>query len=590
MKQWRLLSVVFIIGLLGWGCSKKEESTEKILRIPVAAEVKGFDPIDAGDKYASDEIGKVYEGLLQYHYLKRPYTLIPNLAEAMPEVSADGLSYTFKVRPGVLFQDDESFPGGKGRELVAEDFVYSIKRLADPKQQSTGWWLYDGKLKGLNEWRDRNAQKSASDYSEVVDGVMATDKYTVRFVLSRPFPQFLYALAMPYSFVTAKEVVDHYGKEFINHPVGTGPFKMVSKFSVQSRKIEYIKNPTFREKFYPSEGTDEDKTKGLLASAGKRIPLVDKIEVSIQPEEQTRWLNFQKGNLDHISIPKDNFASAVTPSKDLTPEMKEKGMNLDISPSLDVTYIAFQHDMPLFKNKKLRQAMSMAVDKEKENELFYNNTGIPAQSIVPPGIAGYMPSYQNPNRGLQLELAKKTLAEAGYPEGKGLPEIVFDHVGTSPTSRQMAEFFAKNMAEIGINIKLNSGSWPELTDRVRKRTTMMYGMAWGADYPDAENFLQLLYGPNESPGANGSNYKNPEFDELFKKASLMQDSPERTALYEKLNRIAAEEVPLIYGVHRTGFTIVQAWLQNFKATEFEWERAQYLDLDLAKKSELSNKF
>lgn len=590
MKNWRILAAGLLFVVLAVSCTKKDDNKEKILRIPVAAEVKGFDPIDAGDKYSSDEIGKVYEGLLQYHYLKRPYTLIPNLAEALPEVSADGLTYTFKIRPGVLFHDDASFPEGKGRELVADDFVYSIKRLADPKLQSTGWWLLDGKIKGLNEWRDRNTQKEKSDYSENIDGLSATDKYTLRFILSRPFPQFLYALAMPYTFVVPKEAVEKYGKEFINHAVGTGPFKLVSKFSIQARKIEYIKNPTFREKFFPSEGTEDDKAAGRLESAGKRVPLVEKIEVYIQPEEQTRWLNFQKGNLDHIGIPKDNFGTAVTPGKDLSPDMKEKGMVLDISPSLDITYIAFQHDMPLFKNKKLRQAMSMAVDKDRENELFYNNTAIPAQSIVPPGIAGYMPTYLNPYRGRELEKAKAMLAEAGYPEGKGLPEIVFDHVATSPTTRQMAEFFAKNMEDIGIKVKLNGGSWPELTDRVRKRTTQIYGMAWGADYPDAENFLQLLYGPNASPGANGSNYSNAEFDELFKRASLMQDTPERTALYEKLNRIAAEEVPLIYGFHRTSYIISQGWLRNYKATEFEWERAQYLDLDLAKRGELLEKF
>jgi len=591
MKKSLLAVVILAASIALVGCTKKKKDIGKVLHMPVPMAVKGFDPIHASDKYASDEIGKVYEGLLQYHYLKRPYQLIPNLAESLPVVSEDGSTYTFKVKKGVLFQDNEAFPGGKGRELVAADFVYSIKRVADPKLQSTGWWVLDGKIAGLNEWRKANSSKKVVDYSTEVEGLKALDKYTVQFKLTKPFPQFLYSLAMPFHFAVAREVVEKYKKEFLNHPVGTGPFQLTSKFNAQTRKITYEKNPTFRDKFYPTDGNEGDKEKGLLASAGKKLPLVDKIEVSIIEEEQTRWLNFKKGNLDFNSIPKDDFANAITPSKDLTPEMNKKGMKLHIAASLDVTYSAFQHTDPLFKdNKKLRQAMSLGYDIKKVNELFYNGTAQPAQSIVPPGISGFMPSYNSPFRGRDLEGAKKLLASAGYPEGKGLPEILFEHIGTSPTSRQMAEFFQKNMSDLGINIRLSSNSWPELLKKIRTRTAQMWGIAWGADYPDAENFLQLLYGPNSTPGANGSNYDNNEFNTLFKKAAVMQAGPERKALYEKLNRIAAEEVPLIYGVHRTSFVIAQGWLKNFKATEFTGERAQYLGLDLDLKGKLAKEF
>ena len=572
-----VLSIVLISSI---GCTKKRDLSVKELQISVPQKVKGMDPIFANDRYSSNEIARVYEGLLEYHYLKRPYTLVPNLASEMPTVSADGLTYTFKILPGVFFHDDVAFPDGKGRELVAEDFVYSIKRLADPKLQSTGWWILDGKLTGLNEWRDANTGKEVVDYSQVVEGLKALDKYTLQFKLSREFPQFLYSLAMPFTFVVAKEVVDHYGSEFLNHPVGTGAF-VLPNFD-QSNKITYTKNPNFRDKFYPTEASDEFKANGYLDDAGKKLPLVDRIVVSVIIESQPQWLNFQKGNLDYISIPKDNFDSAVTPNNGISEDLQKKGIELLISPSLDVTYTAFNHDNPLFQNVNLRRAMSLAYNVEKSNELFYNNTAMPAQSIVPPGIAGFMPSYKNPYIGPNIEEAKKLLAQAGYPEGKGLPDITYD-CPNSTVSRQTGEFFRKRMAEIGINVVVIENPWPELQKKITNRTVMTYGIAWGADYPDAENFLQLLYGPNKAPGANGSGFNNEEFNKLFERSSRMQDSPERTALYEKLNRIAAEYVPIIYGVHRQTYLLKHGWVKNFVNTDFESGMEKYMNVDLEKK-------
>jgi len=582
MNQLKLLAnlVLSIVLITGVGCTKKRDLSIKELQLSVPQKVKGMDPIFANDRYSSNEIARVYEGLLEYHYLKRPYTLVPNLASEMPKVSADGLTYTFKILPGIFFHDDKAFTNGKGRELVAEDFVYSIKRLADPKLQSTGWWILDGKLKGLNEWREENSGKDLVDYSQEVEGVKAIDKYTLQFKLKREFPQFLYSLAMPFTFVVAKEVVEHYGKEFLNHPVGTGAF-ILPKFD-QSNKITYTKNPNFRDKFYPSEASEEFKAAGYLEDAGKKLPLVDKVVVSVIIESQPQWLNFQKGNLDYIGIPKDNFDSAVTPSNGISDDLQKKGIELLISPSLDVTYTAFNHDNKLFQNVNLRRAMSLAYNVKKSNELFYNNTAMPAQSIVPPGIAGHMSSYKNPYVGPNIEEAKKLLALAGYPEGKGLPEITYD-CPNSTVSRQTGEFFRKRMAEIGIKVRVIQNPWPELQKKITNRTVMMYGIAWGADYPDAENFLQLLYGPNKAPGANGSGYDNDEFNKLFERSSRMQDSPERTALYEKLNRIAAESVPIIYGVHRQTYLLKHSWVKNFVNTDFESGIEKYMNIDLEKK-------
>jgi len=299
-----LMLVLSGIIVLSTGCTKKVNLDEKTLYVNVSAKVKGLDPVNAGDSYSSNEISRVYEGLLTYHYLKRPYQLIPSLAEAMPEVSNNGLTYTFKVKKGIFFHDNKCFPNGKGRELKAKDFVFAVKRMADTKNVSTGWWLLDGKLKGLNEWRDKYKAKDAN-YDEVVEGVKVIDDYTLQFNLSQQYPQFLYSLAMVYTFATPREAVEHYGDDFINNPVGTGPF--ITGPYTQSSRIEYTINPKYRDVYYPTEGSEEDKKAGLLVDAGKKLPLVNKIVVSIMTESQPAWLSFEKGKLDYNGIPKDNF-------------------------------------------------------------------------------------------------------------------------------------------------------------------------------------------------------------------------------------------------------------------------------------------
>lgn len=585
----RLFFVLLTLVITLIGCTREQNFDEKVLNLVTPAKFKGYDPAFAADLYSGNEVGKVYEGLLEFHYLKRPYELTPNLAEAMPTVSTDGLTYTFKLRKDVKFHDSECFPEGKGRQMKADDVVFSIKRLADPKIQSTGWWLVDGKLAGLNEWREKYSSAEVVNYNETVEGIKKIDDFTVQFKLVKPFPQFLYALAMPFTSVVPKEAIDKYGIEFQNYPVGTGPYTL--KYFDNSNKIIYNKNPNFRDKRFPTEGDAGDEAAGLLADAGKKLPLADKIIVNIQIESQPRWLEFQKGNSDLIAVPKDNFDQAIDrKTKTISTDLQKKGVRLNINPALDVTYIAFNHEDPLFKNNlKLRKAMSLAYGRDDANKLFYSGTAFPAQSIIPPGLAGNKKDFKNPWVEKNVEMAKKLLAEAGYPGGKGLPAIRYD-INAGTESRQLAEYFAKQMGEVGIKIQIITNTWPELVKKTNNKSTQIFGMAWGADYPDAENFLGLLYGPNGAPGSNSANYKNAEFDKLFAQAVAMQDTPERTTLYEKLNEMAAEDVPWIFAMHRTEVRLIQGWLRNFKYIEFNHAQAQYLSVDLEVKKELLKKF
>ena len=580
MNKPKLLPVIIIITLsLFSACSKKQDVSERVLNVIAAGDIKGFDPIMSSDIGSASQIAKIYEGLLSYHWLKLPCELIPNLAEEMPVISPDGMMYTFKIKKGVYFQDDIAFPGGKGREIEASDFVYSIKRLADSKNQATGWWILDGKIKGLNEWRNKYQTQPSANYDEEIPGLKAIDKYTLQFQLSKVFPQFLYSLAMPFTFVVPKEVVAKYGPEFINHPVGTGPY--VLPIFDQGKRLVFTKNPTFREKFYPTEASPEYKH--FLTDAGKKLPLVDKIVVNVMVESQPAWLKFNKGEIDYFSIPKDNFSSTIV-GNSLSKDMLDKGISLTIMPSLDVYYIGFNHDLKLFQNINLRRAMSLAYDINTANELFYNNTGFSAASVAPPGLSGNVPGFKNQWKGPNVELAKKTLALAGYPNGKGLPEISLDTT-SSTTARQKAEFFQQQMEKIGIKIKIVTNLSPELQGKIKKREVQMFDYGWIGDYPDTENFLQIFYGPNSAPGANSSNYNNPKFNKDFEVAVKMQNSPERTAMYEKLNQFLANEVVGIFTVHTQSYILQQKWVKNYHDSDFIFDFHQYMNIDQAQKME-----
>ncbi len=561
-------------------CTKASKDSSNTLYAYSIAKIKGLDPAFSDDLYSGAEVARVYDTLLQYHYLKRPYVLEPSLAEALPEISKDGKTYTFKLKKGVLFQDDAAFEKtqGKGRELVAEDFIYSFKRLANPKLNSPMWWILDGKIAGLNEWRATQAKAEKVDYDVPVSGLKAVDSHTLQVVLTQPSYQFIYNIAMPAASAVAREVVEKYGPEFLNHPVGTGAFK-VAEYNPAS-KIIYVKNPTFRKEVYPSEGAAGDQEKGLLADAGKTLPLVDKIVMTVYTESQPQWLTFMKGELDYSSIPKDSFNQALTPQKELQPELKKQGVALHSSPQLDITHFSFNMTDPVVgKNKYLRQAISLAMDNDKQIELFYNGRAISAQGPIPPGLSGYDEKLVNPYKGHNIEKAKELMKKAGYPDGKGLAPLEYVTISDS-TTRQMTEFYQKEMAEIGVQVKVQTYSWPEFQQSVKNKKGQVWSYAWGADYPDAENFLQLFYSKNASPGPNDSNYNNPEFDKLYEKALTLPDGPERTALYQKMVALVVEDTPWVFGVHRLLFGLTHRWMKNYKPHEFHG-MSKYYAIDTA---------
>lgn len=583
--------IVASIGFSTVGCTKKVDDKDTTINAVLRANVKGLDPIRANDLYSSTVIAQIFEGLLQYSYLKRPYTLEPALADGMPTVSADGLTHTFKIKKGVRFQDNPAFPEGKGRELTAEDFIYSFKRLADPRNLSEGFWIFDGKIKGLNEWADAVKAEKAN-YETAVEGLQAPDKHTLVIKLIKPYYQLHYVLAMQFAGIVPREAVEKYGAEFINNPVGTGPF-MLEKASdwIRNSKITLKKNPNWRGETYPSAGEASDQAAGLLADAGKPLPFAEKLVFTELTEDQPRWQNLMKGNFEFGEIPNDNFASAVNKDnpKEIAKELAGKGLRLDIAPSPDVTYIGFNlKDPVLGKSRELRQAMSMAQDINTYIAKFLNGRGIPAQGPVPPGLSSYDADFKNPNVQLNVAKAKELLAKAGYPEGKGLPEFTLEGLADAK-ARQQAEFFAQNMAAIGIKVKISSNTWPQFQEKIKGGKAQIFGIAWGADYPDAQNFFQLFYSKNVSPGPNDSAFVNAEFDKLYEQSLNLPPGSARDALYTKMRDIVVAETPWIFQAHRLGYRLVHGWVNNFKWNDIQNDYFKYLRVDPKKRAELKAK-
>ena len=568
---------------LNFSCSPSKKGLGNAFRYPIGMKVKGFDPALGDDVYSHIALKQVYETLLQYHHLKRPYELEGLLAESLPEISDDRLSYTFKLRKGIYFQDDPCFNNRK-RELVAEDVIYSIKRLADIKKKSTGWWIFDGRIKGLNEFREKSIDSKKTDYSLTVEGLQTPDKYTLVVKLTHPCAQIPYFFTMAYTSIVPKEAVEYYGKEFLNHPVGTGPFRLIEWR--KGLRLVYIKNPEYHKEYYPNEGSEGDKEKGLLEDAGKQLPFIDTLIMNIFAESQPQWLNFMKGNIDVSGIPKDNYNQAINTDKSLKQSLTEKGITLEINSSLDVTYTFFNmEDDIIGKNVHIRRAMCYAWDIGKVIKLMFNDRAIPAHSPIPPGLLGYDSTFVNPYQKFDPALAREELVKAGYPGGKGLP--AFEYLSNdNTTSRQWSEKFVKEMSDVGIKINVTAVTWPEFLNRIKNKKFQTAGMAWNADYPDPENFVQLLYGPNEAPGTNNANYKNPEYDSLYEELILTNDNQKKIQLIERMKEIFVEDCPWIPGVHRLSFGLFNKWVKNRKYNDIAPGNFKYIKIDFDERNKM----
>ena len=654
----------------------KAERGKNILYSAFTDRPKHLDPVQS---YSEDEItftAQIYEPPLQYHYLKRPYTLIPATSESVPvpryydaegrELPADAPAaeiarsvYDIRIRPGIRYQPHPAFAtDGKGqpvygdldagklhgidaiadfavtgsRELVADDYIYQIKRLAHPRLHSPIFSMMGERIIGLRELgstlREADRELPPGAWLDLdrfsLAGVSRLDRYTYRIELRGKYPQFPYWLAMPFFAPVPREVDRFYSMPGMAeknltldwYPVGTGPF-MLTRNDPNSRMV-LERNPNFHGETYPCVGEPGDAAAGLLDDCGKALPFIDKAVFSREKEAIPYWNKFLQGYYDASGISSDSFDQAVRLGVGgdvrLTDEMREKGIRLLTSVRPSVFYMGFNMLDPVVgglseQATKLRQALSIAIDQEEFISIFMNGRGIAATSPLPPGIFGYLEGEAGSNpvvydwvdgrpRRKSIEAAKKLLAEAGWPNGRnartGEPLVLnLDTTSGGMGEKSRLDWLTRQFAKLDIQLVVRSTDFNRFQEKIRKGAVQLYYLGWNADYPDPENFLFLLDGTDGKVavgGENASNYVNPEYDRLFERMKNMEsDGPrgaERLAIIREAIALLQHDAPWIFGFHPKSYTLGHSWLHNRKSTDVGNNILKYQRIDVAGRERL----
>jgi len=516
-------SVIFIISFLLISCSKKEVQ-QNIFRYNEPQGIENLDPVMCSNYAAGWPLQQMCEGLLAY---TRAMNLEPLLCTNY-NISEDGLVYTFRVRKGVFFHDNECFPNGKGREVKSSDFKYCFERVCDPRTKTRGAWVFRDRIKGALEYIN-SIKENKFDVKEVT-GIQTPDDTTLVITLTRPFAPFLSILTMPYGFVYPKEAVEHYKENFGYHPVGTGPMKFV-RWEVD-RELELAKNENY----------------WRLNKAGKPLTYLDGIKVSFIKSSETAFLDFQQGKFDYYDPPPEVLSQITDENGKL---LVQYDFELIKQPWLNTVYLAVQlnKDIPggkgsvLAENKKLRQAINYAIDREKFIKYVLKLRGNPGeQGPIPIG----MPGFSKDVKGYKFnkEKAKQLLTEAGYPEGKGLTLKLT--VSNDDTQKLIGEAVQAQLRDMGIDVQLDFMQASTLRSSQVGGELTFWRANWGADYFDPENFMALLYSKNKTPnGPNYTHYSNPKADSLYDIAMKLTDFNTRAKLYNEMENIVMEDSPWI---------------------------------------------
>ncbi len=567
-------------------CTSHRDQKDNVLKVAIKDDVKSLDPANGYDAMSLEVLPSIVETLLQYRYLDDKLVLEPLLAESMPELSKDGLTATIRIKKGVFFQDDSAFKGngGKGRELKAADFIYAFKRLAIPSVQSAGPWIFEGKILGYNEFEKKLQAAKLDDFKKVfaepIPGFTAKDDYTLEFKMVEPYPPLSYVLAMTFTAPVASEVVEAYADKDGNvrdHPVGTGPFRL--KTWETSQRVILERNPSYKGT-YPTTASDQWKAKGFLADAGKALPFLDGIDFEIIKEEQPRLLRFEHGDLDNFEVGKDTFRAAMMDAEHVREDLAKKGVQVGYENSLISFFVGFNmKDKVLGSNKYLRQAISSAIDRQKWIDTFDKFKGTPQDQVCPVGLQDRMENAKV-KYGYDLERAKQLLVKAGYPEGNGLPVLNFDLRSMDSKGRQIGEMFVQMLGAIGIRVNPILNTFPAYLEKERLGNLQLFYGGWIFDYPDIDNGYQLLYGPNQAPGPNDSNFQNEKMDALYKKiATLPAGSKGRADFVKQAEEIIQEESPWAYGYFQKVYRFSQARVKNYRVNEAIQNKYKYVRIE-----------
>ncbi|MED5620716.1 ABC transporter substrate-binding protein [Ideonella sp. BN130291] len=597
MKRSFLLALATSL-LLAMPPSRAQSPTApvKVLRYAFRVAETGFDPAQTTDLYSSILEANIFDAPLEFEFLASPTRVRPNTAAAMPEVSADFRTFTFKLQRGIYFADDPAFEGRR-RELVAADYVYSIKRHYDPRWKSGRlYWLEGNKLLGLSELRQQALKtRQPFDYDREVEGARVIDRYTFQVKLAEPNPRFIYVMADP-SLVgaVAREVVERYGDHMMEHPVGTGAYRLAEWR--RSSRIVLERNPGYRERFYDEHPPEGDTRLQQVAAQfkGRRLPMIDRVEVSIIEENQPRWLAFLNQEHDMVEIVPNDFVTSAMPNNRLAPNLAKRGIHMERYPRADVSYSYFAMENPVVGGYTpdkiaLRRAISLAVDVEREIRLARRSQAIPAQSIVSPLVAGYQPAFKSEMSDFNRGRAKALLDLYGYVDKDGdgwrdQPDgspLELEYATTNDgENRQLADLWQKNMAAIGVRMRFKLAQWPEHLKASRAGKLMMWGVGWSASIPDAEDFLSLAYGPNKGQ-SNHARFDLPAYNQLFDQLRVLPDGPERQAGIDEAKRLLVAYMPYKVHVHRVFTDMTHAWVQGYHRNVFVKDFWRYIDVDTA---------
>ncbi len=563
----------------------------KTIHVAFGSAENGLDPQAVYDSYSFYVCHAIFDPLYTYDYFARPVRLVPNTAAGLPQITDGGRTFTVKVRPGVYFADDPAFKGKK-RELTAEDYVFTIKRIFDPKVRSYWLYLFDHRLVGLDESLERARKTNRFDYDAKIEGLQALDRYTLRLRFKEPYYSFQYWLSYDGLAAVAREVVEAYkddSNRVMEHPVGTGPYRL--KAWTRGQKIVLEANPGYREETYPVPGPGSEPGDAAIAkaNAGKKLPIVGRIEATIMEEALPRLLAFNSGQLDTLEVP-PSIADNVLRDGKLLPEYVKRGVILHRKVDPALSFWFFNLDDPVIggyapEKIALRRAIALGYDRQAEIDQVRHGQGALASQLVPPGIPGHDSSLVAKSaydpaaaRALLDKFGYKDRDGDGYrelPDGK--PLTIVKASTPEAVDRTVNELWKKNMDAIGIRITFFTQKWPELNKMSEAGQLQMWGLSWIASVPEPESFATPLY--SKTIGTqNDARFRLPAYDQAFEAAQLLPDGPQRTALYRKMSELVQNYTPWILGMNAYGNVVVQPWLKGYKQSPFQVHEWKYYDV------------
>ena len=569
----------------------------KTLHVAFPIAETGFDPAAAQDYYSANVMRAIFEPLYVPDYLPRPYKVAPNTAEALPEISADGKVWTIHLKKGIYFADDPAFKG-KPRELTAEDYVYSWKRIVDPKVRSPNAYYLNGKLVGLDEAVAKAKATGKFDYDADIPGLRAIDRYTLKLTLvdtDYTLMNYLQQIALG---AVAREVVEAYGDAstwVMDHPVGTGAYRL--KTWRRGQKIVLEANPRYREEHFPDAPPDADAaTRALAASMkGKRLPQIGTIDISIIEEANPTLLAFDAGSLDYVNVPADLVERVIGPGRKLLPGYADRDVTLHSIVQNALSYTYFNMDDPVVGGYTpdriaLRRAIVMAFDRVSLVNVVWKGQARAATQIVPPEALGHI-------KGLDVHppydpaTARALLDHFGYKDrnGDGFRELPDGKpftlmIGATPSARDREnnELWKRSLTAIGVRVDFVIQKWPDLLRMGRDGNQLqMWGVGWINNTPDGDAFVQLLYGPN-SGQSNIGRFRNADYDKAYAASKKLPPGPERDKLYVTMEKIIHAYTPVDLDVYRIENTLVRPWVLGYKKSVLNEHPWKYLDIDLAR--------